>query len=238
MTPDATEGRGLGARSSTGLYVAPPAIVKAPPPPPVSATSPISSTVTVSHCPVVELRRLGRRVPRDLLRVLERPPVRQIRRDPTRPRHRPDRAAEGGGRCQSRRSPLEADRGHRRLQPNRLSGPRHRRRTSCDRAALYQGRPPASRSGGRPATPEGPRRGRYSSIRACVGGAGPSGSWRSGRRVKAFVARLRAFRDVLNHFLNRELVPADRAAASAFNEQPHEREQRNRNQDQGHYHGR
>ena len=32
--------------------------------------------------PVVELRRLRRRVPRDLLRVLERPPVRQVRRDP------------------------------------------------------------------------------------------------------------------------------------------------------------
>ena len=35
--------------------------------------------------PVVELRRLRRRVPGDLLRVLERPSVRQIRRDPRRP---------------------------------------------------------------------------------------------------------------------------------------------------------
>ena len=35
--------------------------------------------------PVVELRRLGRRVPGDLLGVLQGPPVRQIRRDPRRP---------------------------------------------------------------------------------------------------------------------------------------------------------
>ena len=35
--------------------------------------------------PVVELRRLRRRVPRDLLGVLKRPPVRQVRRDPRRP---------------------------------------------------------------------------------------------------------------------------------------------------------
>ena len=35
--------------------------------------------------PVVELRRLRRRVPGDPLRVLERPSVRQVRRDPRRP---------------------------------------------------------------------------------------------------------------------------------------------------------
>ena len=58
-------------------------------------------------------------------------------------------------------------------------------------------------------------------------------------RQQTLIERIvKTIRDVLNHFLNRELVPADRAAASAFNEQPHEREQRNRNQDQGHYHGR
>ena len=34
---------------------------------------------------VVELRRLGRRMPRDLLGVLEGPPVREVRRDPRRP---------------------------------------------------------------------------------------------------------------------------------------------------------
>ena len=34
---------------------------------------------------VVELRRLRRGMPRDLLRVLQRPPVRQVRRDPRRP---------------------------------------------------------------------------------------------------------------------------------------------------------
>ena len=44
--------------------------------------------------PVVELRRLGRRVPGDLLGVLEGPPVRQIRRDP----RRPERVAAGRGR--------------------------------------------------------------------------------------------------------------------------------------------
>ena len=36
--------------------------------------------------PVVELRRLRRRVPGDPLRVLERPPVRQVRRDARRPK--------------------------------------------------------------------------------------------------------------------------------------------------------
>ena len=35
--------------------------------------------------PVVELRRLRRCVARDLLRVLERPAIRQVRRDPRRP---------------------------------------------------------------------------------------------------------------------------------------------------------
>ena len=42
--------------------------------------------------PVVELRRLRERVPGDLLRVFERSPVRQIRRDPRRPK----RVAGGG----------------------------------------------------------------------------------------------------------------------------------------------
>ena len=51
----------------------------------------ISSTVIVSAVPVVELCRLRRRVPGDLLRALERPPVRQIRRDP----RRPERVAAG-----------------------------------------------------------------------------------------------------------------------------------------------
>ena len=35
--------------------------------------------------PIVELRRLRRRVPGDLLRVLQCPPVREVRRDPRRP---------------------------------------------------------------------------------------------------------------------------------------------------------
>ena len=46
--------------------------------------------------PVVELRRLRRRVPGDPLRVLERPPVRQVRRDPRRP-----------GTCGSRSTPAD-----------------------------------------------------------------------------------------------------------------------------------
>ena len=41
--------------------------------------------------PVVELRRLRGGVPGDLLRVFERPPIRQIRRDP----RRPERVAAG-----------------------------------------------------------------------------------------------------------------------------------------------
>ena len=44
--------------------------------------------------PVVELRRLRRRVPGDPLRVLKASPVRQIRRDP----RRPERVAAGQGR--------------------------------------------------------------------------------------------------------------------------------------------
>ena len=44
--------------------------------------------------PVVELRRLRGGVPGDLLRVFERPPIRQIRRDP----RRPERVAAGRGR--------------------------------------------------------------------------------------------------------------------------------------------
>ena len=44
--------------------------------------------------PVVELRRLRGGVPGDPLRVFERPPIRQIRRDP----RRPERVAAGRGR--------------------------------------------------------------------------------------------------------------------------------------------
>ena len=44
---------------------------------------------------VVELRRLRRRVARDLLRVLEGAPVREIRRDP----RRPERVAARRGRA-------------------------------------------------------------------------------------------------------------------------------------------
>ena len=44
----------------------------------------ISSSVTVSARPVVQLRRPGRRVAGNLLRVLQRPTVRQIRRDARR----------------------------------------------------------------------------------------------------------------------------------------------------------
>ena len=51
--------------------------------------------------PVVELRRLRGGVPGDLLRVFERPPIRQIRRDP----RRPERVAAGRGREIRRRSP-------------------------------------------------------------------------------------------------------------------------------------
>ena len=50
-----------------------------------------SSTVTG---PVVELRRLRGRVPRNLLGVLEASPVREVRRDP----RRPERVAAGRGR--------------------------------------------------------------------------------------------------------------------------------------------
>ena len=54
--------------------------------------------------PVVELRRLRGGVPGDLLRVFERPPVRQIRRDP----RRPERVAAGRGReIRRRRPPLD-----------------------------------------------------------------------------------------------------------------------------------
>ena len=64
----------------------------------------------VSARPVVELRRLRRRVPRALLRVLQRPPVRQVRRDPLRPRARSPRcrnpcAAERGAPWETRRPP-------------------------------------------------------------------------------------------------------------------------------------
>ncbi len=54
--------------------------------------------------PIVELRRLRRRVTGDLLRVLERPPVRQTRRDP----RRPEGVAAGRGRqIRRRRPPLD-----------------------------------------------------------------------------------------------------------------------------------
>ena len=54
--------------------------------------------------PVVELRRLRGGVPGDPLRVFERPPVRQIRRDP----RRPERVAAGRGReIRRRRPPLD-----------------------------------------------------------------------------------------------------------------------------------
>ena len=51
--------------------------------------------------PVVELRRLRGGVPGDRLRVFERPPIRQIRRDP----RRPERVAAGRGREIHRRRP-------------------------------------------------------------------------------------------------------------------------------------
>ena len=56
--------------------------------------------------PVVELRRLRGPVPSDLLRVLERPPVREVRRDPRRPERV---AARRGGqpRRRRRRPPLD-----------------------------------------------------------------------------------------------------------------------------------
>ena len=54
--------------------------------------------------PVVELRRLRRGVPGDPLRVLEGPPVRQVRRDP----RRPERVAAGRHRqFRGRRAPLD-----------------------------------------------------------------------------------------------------------------------------------
>ena len=54
--------------------------------------------------PVVELRRLRRRVPRELLRVLEGTPVRQIRRDPRRPEGvTAGRRWQPGGRGAARR---------------------------------------------------------------------------------------------------------------------------------------
>ena len=56
------------------------------------------------HRPVVELRRLRGGVPGDLLRVFERPPIRQRRRDP----RRPERVAAGRGReIHRRRPPLD-----------------------------------------------------------------------------------------------------------------------------------
>ena len=45
-------------------------------------------------------------------------------------------------------------------------------------------------------------------------------------------------RDVLDYFLDRELVPADRVAERAFKEQPREREPLQPEHDPGHYHGR
>ena len=52
--------------------------------------------------PVVELRRLRRRVPRDVLGVLEGPPVRQVRRDPRRPERVAD-VDDGSSACAARR---------------------------------------------------------------------------------------------------------------------------------------
>ena len=75
--------------------------------------------------PVVELRRLRGGVRGDLLRVFERPPVRQIRRDP----RRPERVAAGRGReIRRRRPPLD----HRqdetpRERPARQPSPRRAR---------------------------------------------------------------------------------------------------------------
>ena len=70
----------------------------------------ISSTVTLFRRPVVELRRLRRRVRRDLLRVLKRPPGREVCRDPGRP----ERVAARRGREPCRRgSPFD----HRQHQP-------------------------------------------------------------------------------------------------------------------------
>ena len=64
----------------------------------------ISSTRDGVRRPVVELRRFRRSVPGDLPRVLERPPVRQIRRDP----RRPERVATGRGwQIRAHRAPLD-----------------------------------------------------------------------------------------------------------------------------------
>ena len=59
--------------------------------------------------PVVELRRLRRRVPGDLLRVLEGPPVREVRRDPRRPERV---AARRGREPRRRRPPLDHGQDH------------------------------------------------------------------------------------------------------------------------------
>ena len=53
--------------------------------------------------------------------------------------------------------------------------------------------------------------------------------------IKRIVQKIR---DVLDYFLDRELVPADRVAERAFKEQPREREPLQPEHDPGHYHGR
>ena len=94
--------------------------------------------------PVVELRRLRGGVPGDLLRVFERPPIRQIRRDP----RRPERVAAGRGReIRRRRPPLD----HRQDETRESARPVSRRP-----AGRRSGRAPPSARRARP--PRGSRR--------------------------------------------------------------------------------
>ena len=96
--------------------------------------------------PIVELRRLRGGVPSDLLCVFERPPIRQIRRDPRRPK----RVAAGRGREIRRcRPPLD----HRqdetpRERPARQPSPRRARPARGSRRAP---RPPDGGPGRRAA---------------------------------------------------------------------------------------
>ena len=79
--------------------------------------------------PVVELRRLRRRVPSDLLRVLQRPSVRQVRRDPRRPERV---AARRGRQPRGRGAPLDHRQGDPPIERPARQPPRRRRRALRD----------------------------------------------------------------------------------------------------------